>query len=128
MPLDVPLTVDVKVGAELGVDDADDPPRRGPGRSRRGARGTAGRRVGRADRVVRMPELPEVETVARDLRPLMAGARITDVRCDWPRTMRGEDVEAFAHGVIGRTDRRAPAGGRSCCCSSCRATGSSPST
>ena len=50
-----------------------------------------------------MPELPEVETVARDLRPLVTGATITGIRCDWPRTIRGEDVEAFAEGVIGRT-------------------------
>ena len=58
-----------------------------------------------------MPELPEVETVARDLRPLIVGATITGIRNDWPRTIRGEDVEAFAEGVIGRrvegTGRRA---------------------
>jgi formamidopyrimidine-DNA glycosylase len=50
-----------------------------------------------------MPELPEVETVARDLRPLVTGATITNIRNDWPRTIRGEDVEGFAEGVIGRT-------------------------
>ena len=50
-----------------------------------------------------MPELPEVETVARDLRGLVVGARITDVRCDWSRTVRGEDVEAFTRAVVGRT-------------------------
>ena len=50
-----------------------------------------------------MPELPEVETVARDLRPLVAGARSSDVRCDWPRTVRGEDVEGFVAAVVGRT-------------------------
>ena len=50
-----------------------------------------------------MPELPEVETVARDLRPLVSGAVISGVRCDWPRTIRGEDEEAFAETVIGRT-------------------------
>src|SRR3954454_10768300 len=50
-----------------------------------------------------MPELPEVETVARDLRPLLTGAVIVGLRCDWPRTIRDEDVEKFAEGVIGRT-------------------------
>ncbi len=50
-----------------------------------------------------MPELPEVETVARDLRPLVSGARIVGVRCDWPRTIRGGDVEAFSRAVVGRT-------------------------
>jgi len=50
-----------------------------------------------------MPELPEVETVARDLRGLVVGARITAVRCDWPRTVRGEDVDAFTRSVVGRT-------------------------
>jgi formamidopyrimidine-DNA glycosylase len=58
-----------------------------------------------------MPELPEVETVARDLRTLVTGARISDVRCDWPRTIRGEDVEGFRAAVVGRviegTGRRA---------------------
>ena len=53
-----------------------------------------------------MPELPEVETVARDLRPLITGAMITGIRSDWPRTIRGEDVEAFAEGVIGRRVER----------------------
>jgi formamidopyrimidine-DNA glycosylase len=50
-----------------------------------------------------MPELPEVETVANDLRPLVTGAVITNIRCDWPRTIRGEDVEGFAEAVMGRT-------------------------
>ncbi len=50
-----------------------------------------------------MPELPEVETVVRDLRPLITGATIIGLRCDWTRTVRGGDVEAFAEGVIGRT-------------------------
>ena len=30
-----------------------------------------------------MPELPEVETVARDLRGLVVGARIVGVRVNW---------------------------------------------
>jgi len=58
-----------------------------------------------------MPELPEVETVARDLRPLVTGATIVGLRCDWPRTIRDGDEEAFAEMVIGRriegTGRRA---------------------
>ncbi len=49
-----------------------------------------------------MPELPEVETVARDLRPRIVGATIAGVRVDWARTLRSEDPEAFAEGVIGR--------------------------
>jgi formamidopyrimidine-DNA glycosylase len=49
-----------------------------------------------------MPELPEVETVARDLRPLITGARIVDATTLWARTLRGIDPEAFATGVAGR--------------------------
>src|SRR5437867_2258395 len=49
-----------------------------------------------------MPELPEVETVARDLRRLVMGARIVGVRCDWLRTRRSQDPEAFARAVVGR--------------------------
>jgi len=48
-----------------------------------------------------MPELPEVETVARDLRPLIVGATITGIRNDWPRTIRGEDVEALVTRIMG---------------------------
>jgi formamidopyrimidine-DNA glycosylase len=50
-----------------------------------------------------VPELPEVETVARDLRALVVGAQIVGVRCDWPRTVRGEDVAGFTTAVVGRT-------------------------
>jgi formamidopyrimidine-DNA glycosylase len=50
-----------------------------------------------------MPELPEVETVARDLRGLVVGATITGVRVSWLRTLRSQDPEAFAAGVVGRT-------------------------
>jgi formamidopyrimidine-DNA glycosylase len=50
-----------------------------------------------------VPELPEVETVARDLRGLVVGARITDVRCSWLKTLRSSDVDAFAAAVVGRT-------------------------
>lgn len=58
-----------------------------------------------------MPELPEVETVARDLRKLVVGARITGVRVSWLKTLRSQDVVAFAAAVVGRsivgTSRRA---------------------
>ncbi|HXI44739.1 MAG TPA: DNA-formamidopyrimidine glycosylase family protein, partial [Candidatus Acidoferrales bacterium] len=50
-----------------------------------------------------MPELPEVETVARDLRGLVVGARISGVRVNWLRTLRSGDPEAFAAAVVGRT-------------------------
>ena len=50
-----------------------------------------------------MPELPEVETVARDLRALVVGARIEGVRVTWERTLRSGDPAAFAGAVIGRT-------------------------
>ena len=49
-----------------------------------------------------MPELPEVETIARDLRGLIAGARITGVRSDWPATLRSHDAEAFAGAIHDR--------------------------
>jgi formamidopyrimidine-DNA glycosylase len=58
-----------------------------------------------------MPELPEVETVARDLRGLVVGARIMGVRVSWLKTLRSQDPEAFARAVVGReivgTSRRA---------------------
>src|SRR5512132_1445344 len=50
-----------------------------------------------------MPELPEVETVARDLRGLVVGARITGVRVSWLKTLRSGDEAAFAAAVVGRT-------------------------
>ncbi len=58
-----------------------------------------------------MPELPEVETVARDLRGLVVGARISGVRVSWLKTLRSQDPEAFERAVVGReivgTSRRA---------------------
>src|SRR4029079_16967536 len=58
-----------------------------------------------------MPELPEVESVARDLRGLVVGARITGVRVSWLKTLRSQDPGAFARAVVGReivgTSRRA---------------------
>jgi formamidopyrimidine-DNA glycosylase len=50
-----------------------------------------------------MPELPEVETVARDLRGLVVGARITGARVTWLKTLRSQDVAAFERAVVGRT-------------------------
>jgi formamidopyrimidine-DNA glycosylase len=50
-----------------------------------------------------MPELPEVETVARDLRGRVVGATIGGVRVSWLRTLRSQDPDAFAAGVVGRT-------------------------
>ncbi len=49
-----------------------------------------------------MPELPEVETIARDLRPLIAGAVIADARCDWPPVIRSHDPATFAVAIAGR--------------------------
>src|SRR5918996_6475890 len=48
-----------------------------------------------------MPELPEVETVARDLRPRIAGATIVGARCTWPRTLRTHGPDEFARLVAG---------------------------
>jgi formamidopyrimidine-DNA glycosylase len=49
-----------------------------------------------------MPELPEVETIARDLRGLVTGARIVGARCDWPAALRSHDPVAFEAAVAGR--------------------------
>jgi formamidopyrimidine-DNA glycosylase len=49
-----------------------------------------------------MPELPEVETIARDLRGLVTGARIVGARSNWPRTLRSHSPEGFAVAVAGR--------------------------
>ena len=49
-----------------------------------------------------MPELPEVETVARDLRPRVAGATISGARVSWVRTLRSENPAGFAELVTGR--------------------------
>jgi formamidopyrimidine-DNA glycosylase len=49
-----------------------------------------------------MPELPEVETIAGDLRGLVAGSRIVGARSNWPRTLRSHEPEAFAAAVSGR--------------------------
>src|ERR1035437_5044854 len=49
-----------------------------------------------------MPELPEVETIARDLRGLVTGARIAGARSNWAATLRSHDATAFADDVAGR--------------------------
>jgi formamidopyrimidine-DNA glycosylase len=49
-----------------------------------------------------MPELPEVETIARDLRGLVTGARITGARVGWPATLRSHSPTAFGAAVAGR--------------------------
>ncbi len=57
-----------------------------------------------------MPELPEVENTVRDLKPLLVGRRVLDVRIHWPRLVHGKSPEAFAAELSGRqivnTDRR----------------------
>ena len=103
LPLDVPLTVDIKVGddwesmtpltrADAIAAEADEPAREleAPGRA------------DRSGRLSTMPELPEVETVARDLRPRILGATITGARMSWPRTLRSHTPEAFAEAIAGR--------------------------
>ncbi len=50
-----------------------------------------------------MPELPEVETVARDLRRLVVGARIAGARTSWPPTLRTHRPDEFTGEVAGRT-------------------------
>jgi formamidopyrimidine-DNA glycosylase len=49
-----------------------------------------------------MPELPEVETIARDLRGLVAGARISGASGNWPKTIRSHEPAGFAEAVAGR--------------------------
>jgi len=49
-----------------------------------------------------MPELPEVETIARDLRGLVTGARIVGARSNWPRTLRSHSPEGFEVAVAAR--------------------------
>ena len=48
-----------------------------------------------------MPELPEVETLARDLRPLLVGAKFADVEVRWPRTVALPAAEEFARQLPG---------------------------
>ncbi len=48
-----------------------------------------------------MPELPEVETVARELRPALAGRRIVSVRALWPRSLDEDQPGAISRAVAG---------------------------
>lgn len=58
-----------------------------------------------------MPELPEVETMARELRPLVVGRRITSAWLDWPRQVKHPSPDRFVAEIRGRqilsVDRRA---------------------
>ncbi len=58
-----------------------------------------------------MPELPEVEHVARQLRRLLIGRTISDVRVNWPRTIAHPDAQTFCATLPGARvldiDRRA---------------------
>jgi formamidopyrimidine-DNA glycosylase len=49
-----------------------------------------------------MPELPEVETIARDLRGLVIGARILGAGGNWPPTLRSHDLASFQGAVARR--------------------------
>jgi formamidopyrimidine-DNA glycosylase len=49
-----------------------------------------------------VPELPEVETIARDVRPHLVGARIRSVRVLKPDILRGVSRPAFERAVAGR--------------------------
>jgi formamidopyrimidine-DNA glycosylase len=49
-----------------------------------------------------VPELPEVETIARELRPLLVGRRITSAWFDWPNQIKHPPPEQFATAVLGR--------------------------
>lgn len=49
-----------------------------------------------------MPELPEVETIARDMRPHLEGARIKSARLFKPDILRGIKRPAFEKGLTGR--------------------------
>jgi len=46
-----------------------------------------------------VPELPEVETIVRDLRPHLRGARVAEVRLGHPSVIRHPDPAAFAAGL-----------------------------
>lgn len=49
-----------------------------------------------------MPELPEVETIARDLRPHLEGARVRSARVIRPDILRGVGTGTFEKKVRGR--------------------------
>ncbi len=49
-----------------------------------------------------MPELPEVETVARQLRPVLVGARVRALCLDWKRTLEERAPGLCAREIAGR--------------------------
>ncbi|MDR0621281.1 MAG: bifunctional DNA-formamidopyrimidine glycosylase/DNA-(apurinic or apyrimidinic site) lyase [Deltaproteobacteria bacterium] len=49
-----------------------------------------------------MPELPEVETIAKDLRKMIAGLTIAEVKVDYGKIV-GTDLAGFAPSLTGRT-------------------------
>ena len=129
MPLDVPLTVDIKVGddwesmtpltrvdairAEAAEAPEIAPAANGPsspvlGESlapalRVSVRSTTSTAYPRVPYLRDMPELPEVETVARDLRRHVVGATITGARVSWERTLRNASPADFAAALSSRT-------------------------
>ncbi len=48
-----------------------------------------------------MPELPEVETVARSLRPYLAGRTLIDFEARWPKVLENVKLAAFRASVRG---------------------------
>jgi formamidopyrimidine-DNA glycosylase len=46
-----------------------------------------------------VPELPEVETIARELRPLVVGATISEAWLDWPRVVKHPSPDLFLERV-----------------------------
>jgi formamidopyrimidine-DNA glycosylase len=49
-----------------------------------------------------MPELPEVETIARNLRPALAGRQILAAEVFWPRTVATPGAQAFQQRIAGQ--------------------------
>ena len=49
-----------------------------------------------------MPELPEVETIVNDLRPNLAGRRITDITISWPRMVLQPSAEELQQRLRGQ--------------------------
>jgi formamidopyrimidine-DNA glycosylase len=49
-----------------------------------------------------VPELPEVQTIVDDLRPLLRGRTITEVRLSWPNAVSAPDVNGFIAGLCGQ--------------------------
>lgn len=49
-----------------------------------------------------MPELPEVETITRDLRGKILGAKILKVETDWQKLFKGPDFLTFSAAVEGK--------------------------